>query len=198
MTVMTINEVEFEKETVKVDFFCKVCNKRHKLDVNKDIFEEKKFPVAYIYIHGENQTVATLYIDAAYRVRGVEFPKGIGVNKDQLSDILNKSKSLNLTGIPSEMIYAFQVSENRNILKIYFQEGYEKHINFNLIKKFFRNSEKFSKHKEECNEFYMRYSEYWISAVKMFDYTLIMVIDSSIDIDHLKTQLMGFLETFLS
>ena len=184
-----------EQDYVTAAYFCDQCKKRHKIKILKDIFEDADFPLSYSHFHGDPIVNATLYIDANYKVRGVEYPKGSNMQQNELDNILNSSKSQSLKSIPTDMIYAFQFSEEKKTTKYYNKPGYEKTFNFTYIKKLIRFSTKFMKTKEECNEFFLKYSDYWIVGQEMFGFMLLMVVDQSIDVDHLKTQATSIFES---
>ncbi|MHA1672901.1 MAG: hypothetical protein ACTSYI_04685 [Promethearchaeota archaeon] len=184
-----------EQDYVTVVYFCDQCKKRHKVNILKDIFEDADFPLSYSHFHGDPIVNVTLYIDANYKVRGVEYPKGSNMQQNELDSILNSSKSQSLKSIPTDQIYAFEFSEEKKIKKYYNRPGYEKTFNFTYIRKLIKYSTKFMKTKEECNEFFLKYNDYWIAGLEMFDNSLMMVIDQSIDVDHLKTQVMTIFES---
>lgn len=185
-------------EQVRIRFFCRYCQKFHSLKLAQDLFASGKFPVTYAYIHGDPMVIATLFIDANYKVRGVEYMNEFGVSQDQLSHIMAKSKSLTLTSIPTDLIYAFQLLEDKKIQKIYMKDEFNKKINFNEIFKIWKLSEKIAKKDQTLNEFFLKYGEFWVSGLEFADYKFILVVDASVDIDHLKTQMMGLFETMLS
>jgi hypothetical protein len=184
-------------ETVTVSFPCKYCNMNHKVAVPREIFDDADYPVSYIFIHGSPQIVATLHIDANFKVRGVEYAQGFGVNKDELNDILNKSKCLCLTSIPQEMLFAFQLTQFGKVSKFFARDGYEKFFNFSGIHKIFKYSNKLVRSKEACSELFIKYSDFWIGALEMFEFTFILIADQSIDLEHLKTQMMAIFETIV-
>jgi hypothetical protein len=183
---------------IRLTFYCKECKRDHTVSIENEIFKDADFPVSYVFVHRDTQVVATLYIDAHYKIRGIEFSKGAELDKDQLNEILNKGINSTLTVIPDELIYAFQLSNKRKVLKRYHKEGNIGKFNFNVIKKFMKNTSKLVKTKERCVEFYCNYTEYWIASLEMFDYSFIIIVDGSIDILHLKTQIMNIFETLLS
>ncbi|MHA1730063.1 MAG: hypothetical protein ACTSWY_15250 [Promethearchaeota archaeon] len=188
------------EQFVKVSFKCSVCKKIHLIKINRDLIDKaSNFPVSYLYIHGNPQIYTTLYIDAKYKVRGVEVLESVGVSTNEFNDILTKSKSRTLKTIPSELIFGFQLMKGREnkkeIIKIYYKEGFEDYFNFTEISRSLAQSRLFIKDNECYNECYFRFSDYWICALQMFNRTLFMAIDSSIDIERLKTQTMAIFET---
>ncbi|MFX0102336.1 MAG: hypothetical protein ACFFCS_22415 [Candidatus Hodarchaeota archaeon] len=185
-------------ESVSINFFCKECNKKHKLEVDPAIFNTERYPISYIYVHGDPQIVATLYIDAKQKVRGVEFSSGIGVKTEQLHDILERSKIHALKSIPGDQIYAFQLFEEKKLIKYYVKPGYEEIIDFSGFKVFRMGASKLVKWKDEWSEFFIRYDDFWISGVFMMGYYFIIIVNSTIDVDRLKTQMMAILETLMS
>ena len=191
---------ESQEDTVKITFYCKHCNENHSLNIEKDYFVDIKFQTTYTYVHGSPQIAAILYIDKNHVVRAVEFSEVISTEDESefLSNLLNQSKSLTLSSIPADLIYGFQLMEQKIVLKMFYHQGYENKIQFGQLKKIFKTSAKLIKTGETCTEFYIKYSDLWAGGVTMMDYMFIMVVDSSIDIDHLKTQIMAIFETLLN
>lgn len=176
-----------------ISYKCSVCQSSHNVKINRKIIEgADSYPVSYLFTHGDPKIFTTLYIDASFRIRGAEVLQSVSVN--EFDDILNKSTNRTLKTIPKEKIYAFQLMEENQILKLYFQKGLEGNYDFNALSKLLINSDRFIKEEDTCDEIYLRYPDFWIVALQMFYRTLIMVIDSSIDIDRLKTQTMAIFE----
>ena len=142
-------------ENIEIKFSCKPCKADHTIKIGKDLFDTDKFPVTYGYLHGDPPIIATLYIDANKKVRGVEFTNDFGVNQDQLSETLERSQSLILTSIPEEMILGFELIQGKTIKKIYYRKGYEKAINFPEIFKIWKGAEKFLHEDTTLNEFFL-------------------------------------------
>lgn len=179
----------------QISYKCPGCQISHNVKINRKIIEgADSYPVSYLHIHGDPKIFTTLYIDASFRIRGAEVLQSVSVN--EFDDILNNSTNRTLKTIPKEKIYAFQLMEENQILKLYFQENLEGNFDFNELSKLLINSGRFIKEEdgETCDEIYLRYPDYWIVTLQMFYRTLIMVIDSSIDIDRLKTQTMAIFE----
>jgi hypothetical protein len=61
-------------EYIKREFYCRICKKTHKINLNKKIMtRESKFPITHIYLHGELKNIlTTLYIDKDLQIRGVD------------------------------------------------------------------------------------------------------------------------------
>ena len=186
-------------EIITITFFCKHCNENHSIDIDKEYFKDIRFQITYTYVHGDPQIAAILYIDKNHTVRTVEFSEVISTEDERkfLDDLLNRSKSLTLSTIPADLIYGFQLTENRSVLKTFYHQGYKNKIQFSNLKKIFKTSTKLIKTGETCTEFYIKYSDAWAGGVSMMEYYFIMVVDNSIDIDHFKTQIMGLFETLL-
>ncbi|MCP4763895.1 MAG: hypothetical protein GY870_19140 [archaeon] len=189
-------KTELITEFISVSYKCKNCKKMHKVKVKKSLIDNSKsFPVHYIYIHGEPPIITTLYIDSQYNIRGVEFADAIGMNQNQLSEILFKSKSFTLNSIPKDQIYGILLTEKGKIIKFFQKPGYEQKINLIKILKFLKKSKEIVTNEEFWDEIFIRYSDFWIVGLEMLDRLLIMVIDSDINIDRLKTQVMAVFET---
>ncbi len=184
-------------ENIMLKFDCKICNTNHTVMMNKDLFETDKFPISYGYLHGDPPIFATLYIDANHKVRSVEFTNDFSINQNDLADILSKNKTLSLSNIPEEVIYGFEILEEKSIKKLYIKKGYEKIINFQEITKNWKQSEKFLKGLS-CNEFFYRYSDFWIAGLALENYSFIIIVDGALDVDHLKTQAMAIFEALLN
>lgn len=176
------------EQFVEATYKCNVCNRNHTLRIKKKLIKNSpSFPVSYLYIHGNPKIFTTLYIDANGKIRGVEMLDSIGVSSNEFNDILDKSKSRTLKPIPSEKIFGFQWVKRGKIEKLFYQEGFENQVDF-------QDYYNIQQH-ENCNEIYFRYSDFWIVTLQMFKRSLIMAIDSSIDIERLKTQTMAIFET---
>ena len=191
-----INEVLTE-QTVEAMFFCNKCQANHWVKLPKSLFNTKSFPVSYAFVHGDPQIIAILYIDKNHAVRGVEYPKQIGINQDQLSKIINKSKSQTFSSIPEDLIYAFEVIAENKIKKIYFKPGFEQIVNFTAVRAMSTLTTNFIQSKEPYTEFFIKYSDCWIGGMEMYDHYFTMVVDSSIDIDHFKFQMMAMFESLI-
>lgn len=190
---MGVVNLKQTKDYFQISYKCSDCKISHNVKINRKIIEgAESYPVSYLHIHGDPKIFTTLYIDASFRIRGVEVLQSVSVN--EFDDILNKSTNRTLKTIPMEKIYAFQLMEENQILKLYFQENLEGNFDFNELSKLLINSGRFIKGDDTCDEIYLRYPDYWIVTLQMFYRTLIMVIDSSIDIDRLKTQTMAIFE----
>ena len=197
--VVANTNVENEEDNkINIKFFCNKCQETHELSLSKKIFESQLFPVSYIYVHGDPQVVATLYIDAKYKVRGVEFSKGLSIKEDELTRILEKSKSQTLIGIPEERVFGFQLYEGDYVTRYYMKPEFKDRVNFSRLRQFKAIGHKVSLQKEDCSEFFIHYDNFWISCVCMMEYTFILIVDSSIDVARLKTQTMAIFETIMS
>ncbi len=194
----SVEQQQYINEPVKLFFFCKQCNKRHDLEIERETFENIDFPATYVYLHGNPQIAAVLFIDAKFKVRSVEFSQGFGINQDQLGTLLRKSKCLALTSIPDDMIYGFQLYEGKALAKFYCKPGYDKRINFSSMRNFLKSTTKLVRSKETCSEFFIRFTDFWIAGLEMDPYSFIIVISTNIDIDHLKTQIMAIFESLMS
>jgi len=183
---------------VKIKFFCKYCNKNHDIEIESEYFEDMKYNFTYTYVHGNPQIAAILYIDRNFVVRTVEFSEVFSSDTEKLNDLLNRSKNLTLSHIPAEKLYGFQLSEGKKVIKTFYQQGFNNKIQFHNIKKIFKMSPKLIKDEDSCTEFYFKYSNFWAGGISMMDFMFFMVVDYSIDIDHLKTQIMALFETLLS
>ena len=73
-------------------------------------------------LHGDPPIFATLYIDANHKVRSVEFTNNFSINQNDLADILSKNKTLSLSNIPEEVIYGFEILEEKSIKKLYIKK----------------------------------------------------------------------------
>ena len=191
-----VNDV-LSEQTVEAMFFCNKCQKNHWVKLPKSLFNTKSFPVSYAFVHGDPQIIAILYIDKNHTVRGVEYPKQIGINRDQLSEIIDKSKSQTFSSIPEDLIYAFEVIAENEIKKIYFKQGFEQIVNFAAIREMITLTPNFIKSKESFSEFLIKYSDGWIGGMEMYDHYFTMVVDASIDIDHFKFQMMAMFESLI-
>ena len=127
----------------------------------------------------------------------MEFTNDFSINQNDLADILSKNKTLSLSNIPEEVIYGFEILEEKSIKKLYIKKGYEKIINFQEITKNWKQSEKFLKGLS-CNEFFYRYSDFWIAGLALENYSFIIIVDGALDVDHLKTQAMAIFEALLN
>lgn len=85
--------------------------------------------------------------------------------------------------------------ENSNILKIFYKPGFENEINFIEIREMVTFSKKFNKLEHSYSEFFIKYTDFWIGGMEMYGYFFTMVVDSSVDIDHFKIQMMAMFET---
>ncbi len=196
-TSLDINALDHKDEVI-INFFCKNCNSFHKIWIEKKLFEKKEFPVSYTYLHGDPQFAAVLYIDANYKVRGVDFSKGFAVDKSQLDEILLKSKAQCLKCIPNEDIIAFRLLEGKMILKFFTQAGFENAINFPAIIDTMNRSSSITRKQESCLKFCMKFSDLWISCSEMMEFKFILVVRDSVDIAHLETQSTAMFETLMS
>ncbi|WP_371804715.1 hypothetical protein [Candidatus Lokiarchaeum ossiferum] len=192
-----------EKKTINltnpfetITYYCSPCAKNHDVQIRKDFFNQKNFPVSYLYIHGNPQVITVLYIDKALSVRGSEIVKGIGVNKDQLNKILQESRFNTLKRIPLSSILAFRLFQNEDIKKMYVKRGFENSINFDAISNLISETQKITHNFEICSDFYMKFNDYWIGALQLLDFRFIMIVSSDIDVDHLKFQIMNLFEIF--
>ncbi len=191
-----INNVLTE-QTIEAMFFCNKCKETHWVKIPKSLFDTEAFPVSYAFVHGDPQIVAILYIDKNHTIRGVEYPKQIGINRDQLSEIIDRSKSQTFASIPQDLIYAFEIVAENEIKKIYFKPSYEQVVNFATIREMITITPKFVKSNESFSEFFIKYSDYWIGGMEMYDHYFTMVVDASIDIDHFKFQMMAMFESLI-
>ena len=139
--------------------------------------------------------MTVVYIDKNHDVRGVEYPQDIGVNQEQLTLILNKSKSKTLSPIPETAIYAFELKREGAVRKLFYRPGYEKIVDFSFISEMIDLSKRFVNEKEQLNEFYIKYTDFWFAGMELYENQFLLVVDAAIDIDHLKVQMMGLFET---
>ena len=182
----------------KVTFFCKNCNIFHKIKIDQALFRSREFPVSYTYLHGEPPFAAVLYIDANYKVRGVDYSKGFAVGKNELDEILLTSKARCLSSIPNEAIIAFRLLQDKNLLKFFTQQGFETSIDFTAILDIMHRSVSITRKDESCMKFYMKFSDLWIATLEMMEYKFLLVVRDSVDIEHLETQSMAMFETLMS
>ncbi|UYP44116.1 hypothetical protein NEF87_000401 [Candidatus Lokiarchaeum ossiferum] len=185
------------EQIIETMFFCNKCQENHWVQLPKSLFNTKSFPVSYAFVHGNPQIIAILYIDKNHTVRGVEYPKQIGINRDQLSEIIDKSKSQTFSSIPEDLIYAFEVIAEDKIKKIYSKQGFEQIVNFSAIREMITLTPNFVKTKESFREFFIKYSDCWIGGMELYDHYFTMVVDASIDIDHFKFQMMAMFESLI-
>ncbi|MHA1583892.1 MAG: hypothetical protein ACTSVU_06290 [Promethearchaeota archaeon] len=185
-----------DKSTQKIRFFCQKCDKLHEIEVPSIIFNSSYFPVSYVYVHEDSKIIAILYIDKNYQVRGVDYPIRFGIDKNQLTAALEKSKNHSFELIPENKIYVIKISSNGKILKLYYHPDYYELSYYPIIQNMKKMTSTFVNMKESSHEYYMKYSNVWILGLEMIDYDLLMVVDESIDIEHLKVQAMNLLENF--
>lgn len=188
--------MNLSKQFEEIEYYCSACATQHKVQIPREFFEGSNFPFSYVYLHGKPQMVTVLYIDKDLQVRGYEITKGMGINKDQLSGILNKSRDNTLKRIPLSSIRAFRLFQNDDIKKMYVQKDFENTISFNAISNMMKNSHIISQKAEKSSDIYMKFDDYWIGAMQFLDFRFIMVVSSEIDIDHFKFQMMNLFETF--
>jgi hypothetical protein len=184
--------------TAMVNFFCKNCNIFHKIKIDQALFESREFPVSYTYLHGDPPFAAVLYIDANYKVRGVEYSKGFAVGKTELDEILLSSKARCLSNIPNVDILAFRLLQDKSLLKFFTQQGFEATINFTSILDMMRHSSSITTKGESCMKLYLKFSDIWVTVLEMMEYKFILVVRDSIDIEHLETQSMAMFEALMS
>lgn len=177
-------------------FKCNKCNKTHVVEIPLKLLDAQFFPISYAYIHGSPEVIAILYIDKEGTVRGVEYPKGVGIKNSYLTEKLNIARANSLSPIPESKIYAFKLLRDQKIEKIYFQENYKELINFPISSNIKFLTMKTQNNIEYPDEFYLKYSEFWVLGLKFFEYDFIIIVDSTIDIEHLKTQAMVIFESF--
>lgn len=187
-----------QSDIVYVDFFCKACQESHLVAIDSELFNTKTYPIDYAYIHGNPVVVATLYIDANRKVRGVEFASDFGIGQDELGKILENCKNLVLTSIPDDMIFGFELSYKKKPIKMYFDQKHINSINLEEVSKLWKFSQKITKKKEELNQFFLKFTDFWIAGLEFAEHFFIIIVDASVDIDHLKTQMMAIFETLMS
>ncbi|UYP44115.1 hypothetical protein NEF87_000400 [Candidatus Lokiarchaeum ossiferum] len=188
--------LELPKQIEKIPYYCSVCAMTHVVQIRKENLQGKHFPISYVYIHGNPQLATVLYIDKDLQVRGYENVKGIGINSDQLDEILHESRFNTLKRIPLSSILAFRLFQNEDIKKMYVKKGFENSINFDAISNLISDTQKITHNFEMCSDFYMKFNDYWIGALQLLDFRFIMIVSSDIDVDHLKFQIMNLFEIF--
>jgi hypothetical protein len=178
-------------ELVEVRYKCETCDKNHTLRINKSMVDNSpSYPVSYLHVHGEPQILTTLYIDAKYRVRGVEVLHGVGVEADEFKKIIDQSKQTTLKSISPESILGFQLMMGKKTIKLYFKKNYSGMFNYTEISNILKFSELFvqgSDSSNSCQEVYFKYPKFWIVGLKKYMHTLILVLDSKIKFSSLKS-----------
>ncbi len=196
--VMKDLENVLSQQKEKIEFHCSACKKNHTFYVSKDLFETDTFPIPYAYVHGDPQVIAMVYIDKDLQVRGTEYPKGIGMNLDQLNRIINTAKSYTLKPIPLQSIYLFRLIQNNEIKKMYAKKGYGEIIDFDAILEIVHHTKNISANQESCREIFIKFNDFWVGGMELLDFQFFMVVSSEVDIDHFKYQMMSLFEIFSS
>ncbi|HME55394.1 MAG TPA: hypothetical protein VKM55_24510 [Candidatus Lokiarchaeia archaeon] len=185
-------------DKLRVNFSCKICNKFHKIEIERSLFKSQEFPVSYTYLHGEPPFAAILYIDANCKVRGVDYSKGFAVGKTELDEVLLSSKARCLTSIPNDEIIAFRLLHEKNLLKFFTKPEFESVIDFTAILDIVRHSTLIMKDGESCSKFFMKFTELWVAVFEMMEYVFILVVSGTVDIEHLGIQGMAMFETLMA
>lgn len=178
-------------ELVKVRYKCDTCGKNHTLRINKSMVDNSpSYPVSYLHVHGEPQILTTLYIDAKYRVRGVEVLHGVGIETDEFKKIIDHSKQITLKSISPESILGFNLMMGTKSIKLYFKKNYSEMFNYKEISNIMKFSELFVQSNDtsnNCQEIYFKYPKFWIVGLRKYLHTLILVFDSKIKFKSLKS-----------
>lgn len=82
-----------EKDNLVKNYFCRVCNENHKINLSKKLIEnKKKFPVPYSFLHGQLKNIlTTLYLDKDLEIRGVD------VQELADDDLFSKDQVISIT-----------------------------------------------------------------------------------------------------
>ncbi len=178
-------------ELVEVRYKCEICDKNHTLRINRSMVDNSpSYPVSYLHVHSEPQILTTLYIDAKYRVRGVEVLHGVGVETDEFKKIIDHSKQITLKSISPDSILGFQLMMGTKTIKVYLKKNYSGMFNYIEISNIMKFSELFvqsSDNNSSCQEVYFKYPKFWIVGLKKYLHTLILVLDSKIKFSSLKS-----------
>jgi hypothetical protein len=119
------------------------------------------------------------------------------IEKNQLALLLHTSDNIVLSDFSLNKILAYEIIERGIILKRYYKIGFQTHIHFHEVMKFWKSSERFTDDKDQAREFYMQFENIWIVGLLFMDYYFLIALDSSIEIDQLKTQVMPLLEMLI-
>lgn len=88
----TINLSEI-KRAYKLSTYCSICQKEIRFGVERRIIKNTKcFPYAHIILHGDPIHALIVYIDAEFKIRGVECAQSIEILRDSetFTQILKK------------------------------------------------------------------------------------------------------------
>ncbi|MCP4761509.1 MAG: hypothetical protein GY870_06990 [archaeon] len=83
-----------KEEAVERQFYCTVCKKKHKIQLDKSLLKGKKnFPFSYLHLHGKvDDVLSTLYLDANLNIRGAE-----SVKLDSSDNIFSQEQAMEIT-----------------------------------------------------------------------------------------------------
>jgi regulator of replication initiation timing len=112
-----------EKTHVTRSFECEVCKQMHMISLKYNLLEnQKKFPFAYLYLHGpESNILTTLYLDANLSIRGSE---SMDLNKLEGNFLTQKKSNELVQNLAKELAF---VRQEYNDLNQKFDELMEKY-----------------------------------------------------------------------
>lgn len=119
------------------------------------------------------------------------------IEKNQLVLLLHKNDEIVLSNFSINKILAYEIIDKGIIIKRYYKIGFQTHIHFHEVLKFWKASERFTDDKDQSKEFFIQFENIWIVGLLFLDYYFLIALDSSIEIDQLKTQLMPLLEILI-
>ncbi|MHA1583893.1 MAG: hypothetical protein ACTSVU_06285 [Promethearchaeota archaeon] len=185
-----------EKGVVIIEFPCPICKNFHKITISTDQFDKISVPGSILFFHHKPDVILKLGFNSRENIDSIEELVGIQIDNKQLESVLAKGAESVMKKIPIKSIYAFKLMKNDEIIKIYCRKDYQDLLIIQKFGKIWKISSQMVENEEVCNEYYMKYTNFWIGAVNILDYHFYMVVSAKIDIDHFKAQLMSTFEIF--